>query len=338
MTPGRARPSGILVIAEIGSTHDGSLGIARNSVEVAAGCGVDLVKFQTHLAEAETTRSAPPPPFFDAESRVEYFRRTGFSRGQWQALREHARQCGVGFVSSPFSVEAVALLEEVGVERYKVPSGEVTNRPLLEEIARTGKPVLLSSGMSDWRELDAAVEAIRRHHDRLTVLQCTSLYPCPYERVGLEVMLAMAERYGSPVGFSDHTLTNFAALAAATLGAAVIEKHFTLSRHLYGSDARHSAEPPQFRELVEGVRAIEAMLAAPVDKDDLAPFAEMKRVFEKSVVSVADIPRGATITRGMLGIKKPGTGIRPDRLGQVVGRRAARDIPTDTVVTDSDLL
>lgn len=331
------RPGRILLIAEIGSTHDGSLGIARNSIEVAAGCGADLVKFQTHLAEAETTRAAPPPPFFQAEPRLEYFRRTAFSPEQWKALREHAGGCGVGFVSSPFSVEAVALLEGMGVERYKVPSGEVTNLPLLEEIARTGKPVLLSSGMSDWRELDAAVEVIRRRHDRLTVLQCTSLYPCPYERVGLDVMLAMARRYGAPVGLSDHTLTNFAALAAAALGATVIEKHFTLSRHLYGSDARHSAEPPQFRELADGVRAIEAMRAASVDKDDLTSFAEMKRVFEKSVVTVVDIPRGTAIGRQMLGIKKPGTGIRPDRLGAVVGRRAARDLPADTVLMDSDL-
>lgn len=338
MTTSGARPRKILVIAEIGSTHDGSLGIARNSIEVAAGCGADLVKFQTHLAEAETTRSAPPPPFFDAESRLDYFRRTGFTPAQWRALRGHARQCGVGFLSSPFSVEAVALLEEIGIERYKVPSGEVTNVPLLEEIARTGKPVLLSSGMSAWREIDSAVEAILRHHDRLTVLQCTSLYPCPYERVGLDVMLAMAERYGTPVGLSDHTLTNFAAFAAAALGAAAIEKHFTLSRHLYGSDARHSAEPAQLRDLVEGVRAIEGMLAARVDKDDLEPFLEMKRVFEKSVVSVVDIPCGTTITRAMLGLKKPGTGIRPDRLGAVVGRRAARDLPADTVVTDRDLL
>ncbi|MGH7380730.1 MAG: N-acetylneuraminate synthase family protein [Candidatus Methylomirabilales bacterium] len=318
--------------------HDGSFGNARRLIDVAAECGADVVKFQTHIASAETLRDAPMPPYFTGEPRYEYFERTAFSLAQWEALKAHCEGLQVEFLSSPFSVEAVELLEKIGVSRYKVPSGEVTNLPLLEVIAGTGKPVLLSSGMSNWAELDAAVNTILRHHDRLTVLQCTSEYPCPYERVGLNVMTQMRERYKLPVGLSDHTLTNYAAYAAVVLGASVIEKHFTLSRHMYGSDAKHSLEPPEFAEMVRGIRAIETMLANPINKEDVTGHKEMKEAFEKSLVAVTDIPAGARLTREMIGIKKPGTGIRAARLHEVLGKRTTRRISAETVLMPTDIV
>jgi N-acetylneuraminate synthase len=223
------------------------------------------------------------------------------------------------------------------VDAYKIPSGEVTNLPLLDLIGATGKPVLLSSGMSDWRELDAAVNVILSRHRQLTVLQCTSAYPCPYEKVGLNVMLEMRARYGVPVGLSDHTLTNYASFAAVALGGAVIEKHFTLSRLMYGSDAKHSLEPAEFADLVTGIRATERMLAAPVDKDRLDDVRQMKTTFEKSIVSRCPIPAGATITAEMIAIKKPGHGIPPARFGEVLGSRAARAIEADQVLTEADV-
>ena len=328
----------VIVIAEVGSVHDGSFGNAQKLIDAAAGCGVDAVKFQTHIAAAETLRDAPMPPYFEGEPRYGYFERTGFNREQWKALKAHCQENTVEFLSSPFSIEAVELLEAIGVVRYKVPSGEVTNLPLLEAIAQTGKPVLLSSGMSSWAELDEAVNIILRYHDRLTVLQCTSEYPCPYEEVGLNVLLAMRERYEVPVGLSDHTLTHYAALAAVTLGASVIEKHLTFSRRMYGSDARHSLEPDEFADLVQGIRAIETMLASEVDKDATAArLREMKGIFEKSVVSLVEIPAGTVITAGMVGVKKPGTGIPARRLGEGIGRRAARNIPKDHLLSEEDL-
>ncbi len=326
------------IIAEVGSVHDGSFGNACKLVEAAAAARADAVKFQTHIAAAETLRDAPAPPYFQHEPRFEYFMRTAFSRQQWQQLKAHCEAHAVEFISSPFSIAAVELLEEVGVGRYKVGSGETTNLPMLEVIARTGKPVILSSGMSSWSELDAAVEAIRRHHDRLTLLQCTSEYPCSAEQVGLNVMLEMRARYGVPVGLSDHTLTNYAAFAAVALGAAVIEKHFTFSRLMYGSDARHSLEPEEFAELVRGVRAIEAMLAHPVDKDAMAArLRPMKEIFEKSVVTVVDIPAGTVLDRSMLAVKKPGTGIPARRLEEMIGRVARSDIPADSLLREEDL-
>ncbi len=314
--------------------HDGSLGNAIRLAETAAECGADAVKFQLHDALAESTKDAPSPPYFQHETRWEYFNRTAFTDEQWATLKDACDRAGIEFLCSVFSVEAVDRLERLGVGRYKIGSGEVTNLELVRRVAATGKPVLLTSGMSSWQELDAAVAAAG---NEVTVLQCTSVYPTPPERVGLNVLAQLRERYGKPVGFSDHTVGNYAAFAAVALGAVVVEKHFTLSRQAYGPDAALAMEPDELEDLVEGIRELETMLANPVDKNDLAPFAEMKRVFEKSVVTVADIPAGATIERDWLAAKKPGTGIPAAKLDDVVGRTAARDLPADTVVTEDSL-
>ncbi len=229
------------------------------------------------------------------------------------------------------------LLEELGVQQYKVASGEVTNLPLLERIADTGKPVLLSSGMSPWAELDQAVELFQSRGNPITVMQCTSAYPCPPERVGLNVMREMAKRYGLPVGLSDHTPTPFASYAAACFGATVIEKHFTLSRRMYGSDARFATEPEPFAEMVQGIRAIQQMLHADVDKDDLIEFEPMRKVFQKSIVTRCAIPAGTRLDRSMLTTKKPGTGIPANQLDRVVGQAAVRKIEADTLLRWEDL-
>jgi N,N'-diacetyllegionaminate synthase len=325
------------IIAEVGSVHDGSLGNALCLIDAAAECGVNAVKFQTHIAEAETLPDAPMPPFFKGEPRFEYFKRTGFTLEQWQRVKERCEQCSVVFLSSPFSEAAVDLLERVGIQQYKIPSGEISNLPMLEKIAKLNKPVLLSSGMSSWTELDAAVQTFRKFHSQLTVLQCTSEYPCGYERVGLNVMIEMRERYGLPVGLSDHTLTCYATFAAVTLGATVIERHFAFSRKMYGSDARHSLEPGEMADLVRGIRAIETMVAARIDKAEISPFVEMKRVFEKSLVALRDIPAGTVLTPEMIGIKKPGTGIPPVRLKEVIGKRTLRSVKSDTVLMADDI-
>jgi N-acetylneuraminate synthase len=327
----------VLILAEVGSVHDGSFGNAGRLIAAAAQCGADAVKFQTHIAQAETLPDAPMPPFFKGEPRFQYFERTGFTLEQWRGLKAQCVEQGVEFVSSPFSIEAVDLLEEVGVARYKIPSGEVTNLPLLKAVAATGKPAILSSGMSSWAELDRAVETMQGGAGELTVLQCTSEYPCPYEQVGLNVMLAMRERYGLPVGLSDHTLTSYASLAAVTLGATVIEKHFTFSRLMYGSDAAHSLEPAEFTDLVQGVRAVQTMLVSPVDKDHVERYGQMKLVFQKSVVSLKPIARGDTFTTDLLGVKKPGTGLAPGLLAEIIGLAAARDIPAGRPLVAEDV-
>ena len=327
----------ITIIAEVGSVHDGSFGNAKSLIKVAAECGADIIKFQTHLASAETLRDAPEPPYFKGEPRFEYFDRTGFSIEQWKELADLAAAHDIEFVSSPFSNDAVELLEEIGVGRYKIPSGEVSNIPLLKAVAKTGKPVLLSSGMSDWDELDRAVATIRRWHDNLCVMQCSSIYPCPPERVGLNVLSEMRDRWKVEVGYSDHTLSNSACLAAVALGATTLEKHLTFSRFMYGSDARNSAEPKQFSALVRGVREISQMLENPVNKEEVEEYAEMKRIFEKSVVSVRFIPSGTKISEEMISVKKPGNGLPAAEFERVVGSEAIVDILPDTLISESNI-
>jgi N-acetylneuraminate synthase len=223
------------------------------------------------------------------------------------------------------------------MEIFKIPSGEVTNLPYLEKIAQTGKEVLLSSGMSSWAELDEAVQTILKYNKRLTLFQCTSAYPCPYESVGLNVIGEMRSKYSLPVGLSDHTLTNYASYAAVVLGATVIEKHLTLSRFAYGSDAKHSLEPQEFQKLTEGIRAIEVMQSHPVNKDELKNFKEMKMIFEKSLVAAKDMPVGTVISEVMIGIKKPSGGLPPKRLKEIIGLRTKRTISADSPIQEQDI-
>jgi N-acetylneuraminate synthase len=324
------------LIAEIGSVHDGSFGNAKRLIDAAAAVGADVVKFQTHLAEAETTRDAPNPPYFTDESRWEYFKRTAFTKDQWVALKEHCEARGVSFISSPFSIEAVDLLEEVGVGGYKVASGEVTNKPLLERIAGTGKTVYLSSGMSSWEELDDAVQMFRSAAD-VVVMQATSEYPCPPERVGLNVLMEMRDRYKLPIGLSDHTLGIAAPLAAVALGASVVEKHLTFSRHMYGSDAAHSLEPKEWRAMATAIRELEVMMHNSVDKDDLTLLWSMKTTFEKSVVAARDLPSGTMLARDDLAYKKPGDGFPASRYAELLGRSLTRPVSKDQRLEEADL-
>lgn len=324
------------IIAELGLVHDGSFGNACRLIEVAASCGADAVKFQTHIFDAESLPDAPSPPYFSEEPRMEYFRRTAFTPWQWARLSEVAHRNGVDFLSSPFSIEAVELLERINVCAYKIPSGEATNIPLLERIAATGKPVYLSSGMSDWSELDRAVEVLR-NGGPLTVMQCSSIYPCPPERVGINVIGEMRQRYGLPVGFSDHTLGLAASAAATALGATVIEKHVTFSRLMYGSDAKHSMEPEDFRRFCTELKAIGTMLAHPVDKASCREYATMKAIFEKSIVLAVPLSAGTVLERSHLAFKKPGDGISAANYKKIIGRRVKRDLPANHKLLEEDL-
>jgi len=307
--------------------------LAKCFIKVAADCGINAVKFQTHIFEAESLPDAPNPPYFKDETRKQYFNRTSFSVEQWKELKHYAEEeCGVEFLSSPFSLEAVDLLEEVGVKSYKVASGEVTNLPLLIKIAHTGKKVLLSSGMSSWNELDEAVHTLRKGGcGELTLLQCTSDYPCSPKNAGLNIMEEMRQRYDMPIGFSDHTLGISVPIAAACMGACVIEKHFTLSSFMYGPDARFSATPEEMKNLVQNVREVENALSSAVDKDDKAELLkEMKMTFEKSIVSACDIPKGALLEKKHLAYKKPGDGIPARMFRKILGRKLMQEIPSNT--------
>jgi N-acetylneuraminate synthase len=330
-----------VVIGEVAQAHDGSLGLAHAFVDAVAGAEADAVKFQTHIAAAESHPSEPWRVRFSPqdESRYAYWERMQFSEEQWAGLRAHANQRGLAFLSSPFSLEAVALLRRVGVAAWKIASGEVPNVELLQAVARAGGPVLLSSGMSPWAELDAAVALLRREGvGELAVLQCTSAYPVEPERLGLNVIGEIRDRYGCAAGLSDHSGTIHPSLAAVALGARVVEVHVTLSRDMFGPDVPASVTPGELRELVSGVRTIAGSLASPVDKDAAAEeLQDMRRLFTRSLVTTRALPAGAVLADSDLAIRKPGTGIPGAERSRVVGRRVARALDAGHLLAEEDL-
>jgi N,N'-diacetyllegionaminate synthase len=329
-----------LIVAEVAQSHDGSLGLSHAFIDAIANAGADAVKFQTHIAAAESTPAEPWRVKFSPQdaTRYDYWRRMEFAEEQWRGLKRHAEDRGLIFLSSPFSAEAVELLERVGMVAWKVASGEVSNAPLLERLLATGRPLLLSSGMSPLAELDATVARAQAVAVPIAVLQCTTAYPCPPERIGLNLLPIFRERYGCPVGLSDHSGTIFAGLAAATLGCDVLEVHVTLSREMFGPDVPASVTTAELRQLVDGVRFVERLRANPVDKDAAAgDAAAMRQLFTKSVVARVDLRAGTVLAPEHLSIKKPGTGIPSERIESVLGRSLRRDVARDQLLTWEDL-
>ena len=328
------------IIAEVAQAHDGSLGMAHAFVDAIANAGADVVKFQTHIAAAESTPGEPWRVKFSPQdaARYDYWKRMEFTEEQWHGLKKHADERGLEFLSSPFSIEAVELLTRVGIAAWKVASGEVGNTPMFERMAATGLPILLSTGMSPLSEIDAAVKLIKTKGLPLTVLQCTSAYPCPPEKMGLNLIPFFRERYGCAVGLSDHSGTIYPGLAAATLGIEVLEVHVTLSREMFGADVPASVTTWELRQLVEGVRFIERMKANPVDKDAMAQeMAPLRDLFTKSIVASADLPAGTALREEHLTVKKPGTGIPANRLHEMVGKRLRRFLKADELLQEEDV-
>ena len=326
------------IIAELGMTHDGSLGQAKAMIIAAAECGVDAVKLQTHISEAETIRNAPEPPYFKAENRYDYFKRTAFNMEQWRELKECAGENHVEFISSPFSIEAIDFLMELGIDCFKVPSGEITNIPYLIHLAEAKVPVIVSSGMSSLSELDECMEIFLKRGCNVALMQCTSEYPCDPKHVGLNIIDLFKEKYpGVPLGFSDHTSGEWAAIAAFERGAHLIEKHFTLSKKMYGPDAKMSMEPEEMKQLSESIKNLQTALDNPVSKEDAAAFSEMKTIFQKSIVAVKDIPEGTEISADMIGYKKPGTGIPTKYYRDIIGKKTKKDLHFDDIINFDDV-
>jgi len=329
-----------LIIAEVAQAHDGSLGTAHAYVDAAARAGADAVKFQTHIAAAESTPGEPFRVKFSPQdaTRYDYWKRMEFTESQWQGLSRHAREAGLIFLSTPFSFEAVDLLDRLGVPAWKVGSGEVTNLPMLARMAATGRGVMISSGMASWEELDSAAATVAARGAAMAVFQCTTAYPCPAERLGLNVLGELRERYGCPVGLSDHSGAIYASLAAATLGANLLEVHLVLSRECFGPDVKASVTTGELAQLVEGVRFIERALNHPLDKQQVAgEMSELKTMFGKSVVAARDLPAGHRLAETDLALKKPGSGIPAARLGDVVGRRLTRPVAANTLLAEDHL-
>ena len=328
------------IIAEVAQAHDGSLGTAHAYIDAIANAGANAIKFQTHIASAESTPVDTFRVNFSRQdaTRYEYWRRMEFTAEQWQGLFDHANERGLIFLSSAFSEQALDLLEAIGCPAWKVGSGEINSHQLLRRMALTKKPVLLSSGVSSWAELEEAVTVVRGAGAELTLFQCTTEYPCPPERWGINVIAELRGRFGCPVGLSDHSGNIYAGLAAVALGVNLLEIHVTFSHECFGPDVSSSVTTTDLKRLVYGVRQIELSLNNPVDKDyESSRLRELKTLFGKSIVAARDLLAGEYIKESDLAFKKPGTGIPASRASIVLGSRLTRSVPFDALITMDDL-
>ena len=325
------------VIAEAGVNHNGDMRLARELIVEARKAGADCVKFQTFSAERVATRSAPKADYQTrstdpAESQIEMLKRLELAPGDFAELRIACEREGVAFLSTPYSVEDVDVLVAAGATAFKIPSALLVEPALLRHTARQGRPILLSTGMATLDEVDAAVAVLRASGaPPFILLQCTTDYPSAVSDANLRAMATMRERYGVPVGYSDHTPSTLTALGAVALGASVIEKHFTLDRGMPGPDHSSSADPREFAELVRAIRELESALGTgdkrPSERE-LANLSGMRR----SLVARRAIAAGEVVTSEMLAYKRPATGIPPRDEPRIVGRTAARAIDADALL------
>jgi N-acetylneuraminate synthase len=336
---GRAIAAGrpVFVIAEAGVNHNGDPALARALIDAAADSAADAVKFQTFRTAALTSRTAPKAAYqIEAtgagESQSEMLVRLELSTETLRTLQAHAAARGIVFFSTPFDEASADTLGALGVPMFKIPSGEITNLPLLRHIAAKGKPIILSTGMSTVDEVAQALAAIGDVADvPVAILHCVSAYPAPVGEVNLRAMDALRDRFGRPVGLSDHTLGVEIALAAVARGAAIVEKHLTLDKNLPGPDHRASLEPAEMTALVRGIRNIEAALGDGV-KRPMPSELDTRRVARKSLVAARALRAGEELVKDAVAVKRPGTGISPAELERALGRRVRRDLAADDVI------
>jgi N,N'-diacetyllegionaminate synthase len=330
-----------VIIAEAGVNHNGDIGLAKKLITAAAEAGADFVKFQTFTAKNLVSALAPKAEYQKmategSESQLEMLQKLELSREDHTVLIEECRANGIGFFSTAFDFQSFDLLIELGcLEQIKIPSGELTNLPLLRYVSRFGKPLMLSTGMANLGEIEAAIEAIevagtQRH--LITVLHCTTEYPTPMEDVNLRAMVAMKQAFGVNTGYSDHTPGIEIPIAAVALGATVIEKHFTLDRNLPGPDHKASLEPNELKAMVEGIRNVERALGDGVKRPSPSEL-KNKPIARKSIVAIRPIFAGETFSAENIGAKRPGTGLSPMLWDEVVGQTATKDFAVDELIT-----
>lgn len=328
------------VIAEVSQNHDGSLGQAHAFIDAVAETGADAIKFQTHIASKESTFDEPFRVRFSYEdsTRYDYWKRMEFTREQWKGLLDHSHEKGLEFLSSPFSIEALELLDGIGVPMWKFGSGEVFNRPLIDAAIRTGKPIIISTGLSTLNEIKSLADYIKDKGSQVYILYCVTAYPSKAENINIKDMILIRNETGCPVGISDHSATVFPALCALSLGASMVEVHVTMSRYMFGPDVKASVTIEQLKQIVEGKSFISKMLNS--KNTVLCRSSEqekLKEIFSKSVYYSRNLNRGYRLRMEDLIAKKPNVGIDSSRLYEFVGRKLVRDVKVDTVLKEEDL-
>lgn len=332
----------VFIIAEVGINHNGDIELAKRMIKAAKEVNVDAVKFQTFQAETIMTETAGGAAHLEAgagkEDVYSFSKRIQFSAEDHHELFEYSKDIGITFLSSPLSFSSVDLLDDVGVTAYKIASMDLNHIPFLEYVGRKGKPVILSTGMGTLGEIETALNTLNSAGAKdVILLHCTSQYPPKPEEVNLLAMNTIHQAFGVPIGYSDHTNGTAVPVAAAALGACVIEKHFTLDKTLPGPDQSFSGDPEEFKTLVSQIRIVEKALGSPI-KQPTPGELEIKKSFCRSLVSEENIPAGTIISRDMLTFKRPGSGIAPSDIEWVIGRTTKVDIKRDTVIELKDLV
>lgn len=326
-----------LIIAEAGVNYNGSLDLAYRMVDAAKRAGADIVKFQTGIPEKVMSRYAQKAEYQkqntgSGESQLDMVRKLMLRFEDFVPLKKYCEECGIGFLSTPFDISSIKFLESLGCGVFKVPSGEITNLPYLLEIAGTGKDVLLSTGMSTLREVGDALRALEEHGaGKVTLLHCTTEYPAPYQDVNLNAMLAMRDAFGLEVGYSDHTPGIEVPVAAVAMGAAVIEKHFTLDREMEGPDHKASLEPEELLAMVRAIRNVEMALGNGV-KEPSESEKKNIAIARKSIVALTDIKKGDVLSEKNITTKRPGNGVSPMKWPEALGTEAVRDFREDELI------
>lgn len=329
--------SKVKIIAEAGVNHNGDIIIAKKMIDFAKEAGVDYIKFQTFIPENLVSKYAKKAEYQKTttaadESQLQMLRKLTLSENEFIELSDYCKATSIGFISTPFDLESVGFLNSFNMDFWKVPSGEITNLPYLVKIAKTGKPIILSTGMSDLDEIDEAISALKDNGARkITLLHCNTQYPTPMEDVNLNAMLTLKDRYNCDVGYSDHTLGIEVPIAAVALGATVIEKHFTLSSSMEGPDHKASLEPKEFKSMVSAIRNIEKALGTG-NKVASPSETENKDIARKSIVASRMIKKGEVFSKDNITTKRPGSGISPMRWYNVIGAVAKRDFQEDELI------
>lgn len=327
----------IRIIAEAGVNHNGNLELAKQMVEQAKAAGADYIKFQTFRPEALVSKYAEKAAYQKettgaGESQLEMLQKLALTQEQFCELKKYCEQVGIGFLSTPFDLESIDFLERLHMDFWKIPSGEITNLPYLVRIARTGREIVMSTGMCSITDIEAAMDILQKNGaGAITLLHCNTQYPTPMEDVNLRVMHTLREHFGVPVGYSDHTVGIEVPIAAAALQATVIEKHFTLDHTMEGPDHRASLEPDELRAMVAAIRHIEVALGDSA-KAVTASESDNRAVARKSIVARREIRRGEIFDETNLTVKRPGNGISPMRWNEILGMRAIRDFEEDELI------
>lgn len=327
----------VFIIAEAGVNHNGDISTAKKLIDAACDAGADAVKFQTFKAENLVCKTAEKAEYQlettdSTETQYDMLKKLELTRQMHEELMQYCNEKKIMFLSTPFDRESISLLSDLGIKIFKIPSGEITNLPYLREIAKQQKKIILSTGMSNMDEVKAVVAVLRENGAKdITLLHCNTQYPTPMTDVNLLAMVKMRDELGLPVGYSDHTQGIEIPIAAAALGAAVIEKHFTLDRNMEGPDHKASLEPKELKQMVEGIRNVESALGNGIKQMSKSEKSNID-IVRKSIVAAVKIEKGEKFTETNLTTKRPGTGINPMRWDEIIGTTADRDYETDEMI------